>query len=145
HFSGFHHERLLEKNYIDLNTFAHRRELYDRFGGFNEKLTRRQDYDLVLKYTWLRDPVHVPCLLALYQRNDALVQITRSHKHDKSCEVIIDGSVQGYLEDGLPAVATLPIRKVTILSWDLCRNHFSKAFALAEALSKTHEVQLVSF
>src|SRR5690606_13080322 len=30
-FPGFHHERLLEKNYIDLNTFIHRRELYDRF------------------------------------------------------------------------------------------------------------------
>ena len=27
------------------------------------------------------------------------------------------------------------VKRVTILSWDLCRNHFSKAFALAEALS----------
>lgn len=145
HFSGFHHERLLDKNYIDLNTFIHRRELYDHFGGFNDKLTRRQDYDLILKYTWLRDPVHVPCLLALYQRNDSLVQITKALKHDKSCEAIIDGAVEGYLEKGLPVASALPIRKVTILSWDLCRNHFSKAFALAEALSKTYEVQLVSF
>src|SRR5690606_1722189 len=102
HFSAFRHERLLDRNYIDLNTFVHRRELYDQFGGFNDKLTRRQDYDLILKYTWLRDPLHVPCLLTLYQRNDALVQITRSQKHDKSCETIIDGSVQRYFKDGLP-------------------------------------------
>ena len=72
----FNYERLLEKNFIDLNYFVHRRELYDSFGGFNEALTRRQDYDLIIEYTWLRDPLQVNNLLVLYQRNESLNQIT---------------------------------------------------------------------
>jgi hypothetical protein len=60
----FNHEKLLKKNFIDLNTFMHRRELYDLFGGFEEQLIRRQDYDLIIKYTWLRDPLHVQNILA---------------------------------------------------------------------------------
>lgn len=141
----FDHERLLTKPYIDLNSFAHRRELYECFGGFDERLKRRQDYDLILKYTWLRDPLHVPCLTTLYQRNDSLAQITREQREDRSCISIINSSVDGYLNNGLPIVQDRPVGKVTILSWDLCRNHFSKAFAVAEALSGQYDVQLISF
>ena len=141
----FDHERLLKKNFIDLNTFVHRRELYDCFGGFDDRLTRRQDYDLIIKYTWLRDPVLVEEILALYQRNENIDQITTSKQDDKSCIPIIRSNVEGYLEEGLPQVSSRPVKKVTILSWDMCRNHFSKPFALAEALSEDYEVQLVSF
>lgn len=142
---AFDQERLLRKNYIDLNTFVHRRELYDVFGGFNEALTRRQDYDLIIKYTWLRDPVRADQLLALYQRNPALRQITTEAALDHSCVQIIGNSISQYLAQGLPKPGARQVKRVTILSWDLCRNHFSKPFALAEALSKSYDVQLVSF
>lgn len=142
---SFNHERLLERNFIDLNSFVHRRELYDLFGGFNEALTRRQDYDLIIKYTWLRDPVHVRCLLALYQRNDKLQQVTQAMREDDSCVPIIAQAVESYLAEGLPIMRSSHIRRVTILSWDLSRNHFSKPFALAEALSRDYQVQLVAF
>lgn len=141
----FDHERLLHKPYIDLNSFAHRRELYDCFGGFNERLKRRQDYDLILKYTWLRDPLRVCCLTTLYQRNENLTQITRQQRADHTCVAIIDDTIEEYLHAGLPVASRSKARKVTIISWDLCRNHFSKPFALAEALSADYEVQLVSF
>jgi glycosyltransferase involved in cell wall biosynthesis len=141
----FNHENLLRKPFIDLNSFVHRRELYDCFGGFNEELTRRQDYDLILKYTWLRDPLHFPYVLNLYHRNDTLDQITTAQKQDKSCIPIINQSLDTYFKAGLPLMSKTPIRRVTILSWDLCRNHFSKPFALAEALSRDYEVQLISF
>jgi glycosyltransferase involved in cell wall biosynthesis len=142
---GFDQERLLRRNYIDLNTFVHRRELYDSFGGFNEALTRRQDYDLIIKYTWLRDPVQTDELVALYQRNPALRQITTEAARDDSCVQIIDDSISQYLASGLPTAGARQVKRVTILSWDLCRNHFSKPFALAEALSESYDVQLVSF
>ena len=140
----FDHERLLEGPYIDLNSFVHRRELYDRFGGFREDLARRQDYALTIKFTWLRDPLHVPCLLTLYQRNERLNQITRQHRHDVSVVEKIDSEVKHYLADGLPA-GDARVSKVTIVSWDMSRNHFSKPFALAEALSRDYDVQLISF
>ena len=142
---NFNHEELLKKNYIDLNSFVHQRELFDCFGGFNEALTRRQDYDLIIKYTWLRDAIYAKELLTLYQRNKKLDQITHVARRDSTCVSIIDESIQGYLSKGLPLRGTRPIKSVTILSWDLCRNHFSKPFALAEALSADYDVQLVSF
>lgn len=141
----FNHEQLLERNFIDLNSFAHRRELYDCFGGFDEALPRLQDYDLILKYTWLRDPLHFPYPLNLYQRNAQLQQITTVHQHDQSCETRVSQRVAKQLQSGLPRRHTRRLQRVTILSWDLCRNHFSKAFALAEALSREYEVQLLSF
>ncbi|WP_341899959.1 glycosyltransferase [Synechococcus sp. UW140] len=141
----FNHEKLLEKNFIDLNTFVHLRELFDVFGGFDERLTRRQDYDLIIKYTWLRDPIHVENILALYQRNSNLEQITQVRRNDNSCVPIIDEKISHYLSKGLPNCGKRRVKKVTIISWDLCRNHFSKPFALAEALSERYEVQLISF
>ncbi len=42
--------RLLEANYIDLNTFLHHRSLYQAYGGFDERLARFQDWDLVMRY-----------------------------------------------------------------------------------------------
>lgn len=141
----FLHERLIEKNFIDLNTFVHRRELYDAFGGFDERLTRRQDYALVLTHTWLRDPIRVPELVGLYQRNAALDQITSTRRGDDSCIDIIDAQIRRLRSEGPPRRDSLPVKRVTILSWDLCRNHFAKPFALAEALSRDYQVQLVAF
>lgn len=143
---AFDHERLLDKNYIDLNSFMHRRELYDCFGGFTESLPRRQDYDLIIKYTWLRDPLHVTDILTLYQRNDSLEQLTVTKKHENPLvERIVDANVAGYLADGLPRAGSPAVQRVTVISWDMSRNHFSKAFAVAEALSRDYDVQLVSF
>ncbi|MCH8502448.1 MAG: glycosyltransferase [Aliidiomarina sp.] len=142
---AFNHEQLIERPFIDLNTFAHRRELYDLFGGFDQALIRRQDYDLILKYTWLRDPVHVPISAALYQRNDALEQITRLHGRDRTPVDLINQKIKRYFAEGLPAVGAVPVQKVSIIVWDHCRNHFSKPFAVAEALSETYEVELIAF
>lgn len=142
---AFDQEKLLNTNFIDLNAFVHRRELYDCFGGFNDALTRRQDYDLIIKYTWLRDPIRVQCILALYRRSEKFAQITTAMRDDESCIPIIQDAISSYLKDGLPLSTRPFVKKVTIISWDLSRNHFSKPFALAEALAKDYEVQLISF
>lgn len=55
-----------EKGGIDLNVFAHRRRLIDEFGGFDERLTRLVDWDLILRYTAQRDPVLLPTLGGRY-------------------------------------------------------------------------------
>lgn len=41
---------LLQRNFVDLNTYLHRRSLYERWGGFDEGLSRLIDHDLVLRY-----------------------------------------------------------------------------------------------
>lgn len=145
HRPEFNHERLITKPFIDLNTFAHKRELYDAFGGFDPSLTRRQDYDVMLKYTWLRDPLHVPLFVALYQRNDQLEQITQVRKGDDSCIPIINRKIEQYFTSGLPTPVQKPVEKVSVIIWDHCRNHFSKPYSVAEALSRRYKVELISF
>ncbi|MEM9684780.1 MAG: glycosyltransferase family A protein, partial [Pseudomonadota bacterium] len=54
-------------NYIDLNVFAHRRDLFDRLGGFDPALTRGEDWDLILRYSRDRPPVRLPYIGGIYE------------------------------------------------------------------------------
>ena len=74
----FNRELLEQENYIDLNVFAHRRILYEELGGFNEKMRRLVDWDLILKYSEEQHPRLIPALLAQYNMGIAGNQITNS-------------------------------------------------------------------
>jgi len=45
----FDWEACLEQNYVDLNAFCHRRGLIDAVGGFDPRLRRMVDWDLILR------------------------------------------------------------------------------------------------
>ncbi len=72
----FNGELLDQGSYIDLNIFAHRRELYEQLGGFNEQMRRLVDWDLILKYTKQQKPLLIPALLAEYNIGNAKNQIS---------------------------------------------------------------------
>jgi len=72
----FDRELLEQESYIDLNIFAHRRELYEQLGGFNEQMRRLVDWDLILKYTQEQHPRMIQALLAQYNLGIAPNQIT---------------------------------------------------------------------
>ena len=141
----FQLEDQLEDPFVDLNSFVHRRALFDVLGGFDERLVRRQDYDLVMRYCWARAPRHVPYALNLYRRVVGLGQITDTQGQDLSAPALIAEKVAGFYRSGVPARMPGWVRKATVLSWDMSRNHFAKAFCVAEALSRHVEVQLISF
>jgi glycosyltransferase involved in cell wall biosynthesis len=68
----FDRDELLAGNYIDINTIVHRRSLVQRYGEFDEELSRLNDWDLILRYTQ-----HVPArallvLAAHYRVRDAI-------------------------------------------------------------------------
>lgn len=143
--SAFRYESLEEKNFIDLNSFVHWHYLFGLFGGFTETLPRQQDWDLILKYTYLRDPALADFRLALYRRNSAWSQLTELRKSTaEETGATIAANVQSYY-DGKLLAAPVKRPRVTVLIWDICRNHFSKAFNIAEALSETCSVQLIGF
>lgn len=141
----FHLEDQVARPYVDLNSFMHRRELVDVFGGFDELLERRQDYDLIIRYCWIREPSHVPFALNIYQRIDEIGQITKVQKHNEAPVDRIRSKIEACYTQGLPAKIPEWVNKVTVLSWDVSRNHFSKAYSVAEALSRQLPVELVSF
>lgn len=138
-------EDQLEVPFVDLNSFVHRRELCDVFGTFDERLVRRQDYDIISRYCWIREPLHVPRVLNIYQRIPAIEQITRVAKGDVTAPALIQEKIDGYYAKGLPARFPPWLKKISVISWDMSRNHFAKAFCVADALSEHLEVELISF
>jgi glycosyltransferase involved in cell wall biosynthesis len=69
-FDPFDRVRLLRANYIDINVFAHRRAVLDISGGFDEKLNRFDDWDLILRLTRDRPAFRLPVLAAHYRSVD---------------------------------------------------------------------------
>jgi glycosyltransferase involved in cell wall biosynthesis len=65
----FNFEKLLKKNYIDLNTFVHARECIDTVGFFDETLKCLVDWDYILRITAIYEPVFVPEVLVNYYLN----------------------------------------------------------------------------
>jgi hypothetical protein len=66
----FDREQLLQGNFIDMNVFLHRRALIDRYGNFDVRLTRVNDWDLILRLTEHSPARALPVLAALYRRCD---------------------------------------------------------------------------
>jgi glycosyltransferase involved in cell wall biosynthesis len=138
-------EDQLEVPFVDLNSFLHRRELGEVFGNFDERLVRRQDYDIISRYCWIREPHQVAHALNIYQRIPSIEQITRVTKGDVTAPALIREKIDSYYSKGLPVQFPPWLKKVTVISWDMSRNHFAKAFCVADALSQYLEVELISF
>jgi len=69
-FKPFDRTELIRENFIDLNTFMHRRRLVDACGGFDETLDRLTDWDLILRYTQHAPARRLPVLAARYRVMD---------------------------------------------------------------------------
>jgi len=66
----FDWDACLASNYVDLNSFCHRRALRDQFGGFEETLRRMVDWDLILRYGRRAPPAYAP-FIGCHYRDDA--------------------------------------------------------------------------
>lgn len=83
-FRPFDRSVLREGNYIDLSAFSHRRELVDRYGGFDPALTRLVDWDLILRYTADGAPRQIPVVAARCRDGDRpRVGSTESDAHNR--------------------------------------------------------------
>ena len=74
----FDYKKLIKANYIDLGIFVHHRTVYEKLGGFDEKMTRLVDWDLITCYTKKYKPYFIPAKVMLYNDIDDHVRITNS-------------------------------------------------------------------
>lgn len=81
-FRDFDYKKLCVANYIDLGLFVHNKSLYKKYGGFDEKLHRLVDWDLILKYTRHNSPVFVDNCVFLYNDSDILPRISNTADKD---------------------------------------------------------------
>ncbi len=86
----FDKKSLLKENYIDLNVFIHKRHLFDKFGGFDEQLTRLVDWDLILRYTQEDEPYFLDEILAEYYIDNSLKNISLTVDLDENKKRIIN-------------------------------------------------------
>ena len=76
-FNPFDYDKLVNRNFIDLNVILHRRALYERHGGFDESLRRMVDWDLVIRYTKDANVVFAPFIGAIYDDSERDDRITK--------------------------------------------------------------------
>lgn len=69
-YEPFDRDRLIWRCFISMSTIIHRRELIDRFGGFDEELSSLEDWDLILRYTAHKPPYRLPVLAVRYRTMD---------------------------------------------------------------------------
>jgi glycosyltransferase involved in cell wall biosynthesis len=67
---------LLQRNYVDINAFVHLRSLVEQRGGFRTDVDGLEDWELVLRYTEGRAPVHVECVLVTYYVDRSADQVS---------------------------------------------------------------------
>lgn len=81
HGRQFDFKELLRANYIDMGAFVHARSLIDELGGFDEKLTRVVDWDIILRYTRKYKPVYIPRIVVAYNDSKAHDRISTTVDH----------------------------------------------------------------
>lgn len=77
---NFDRNELLKKNYIDMGTLCHARELYDKLGGFDENLTKCVDWDLVLKYSKNYKPIFIDRYVLYYNDGESFARISNTER-----------------------------------------------------------------
>lgn len=66
-FGVFNKSLLKNSNYIDINSFSHRKSVYDAIGGFDEKYDALEDWDLILRTVNNNYKIYsIPVLLSFY-------------------------------------------------------------------------------
>ena len=72
----FDYDQLRYHNYIDLGTYVHHRSLYETEGGFDEKMTRLVDWELIVRYSAHHTPVFIDKVMLRYEDSGETNRIT---------------------------------------------------------------------
>lgn len=69
-FEKFDYKILKESNFIDINVFSFKKEVYEKIGGFDESLNQLGDWDLALKYCGVYPPEKIDYIGCNYNDNN---------------------------------------------------------------------------
>ena len=70
-FGSFNKSMLKNSNYIDINCFAHKKEVYNQIGGFDENLKRYVDWDYIMKIDYNFKIYSIPIIHSNYYHFNA--------------------------------------------------------------------------
>lgn len=79
----FNRKILKKRNFLDTNVIVHRRELIEKYGGWDENFARIADWDIALRFT-ADKPAHALNVLAAFYRVCDDQRLSVTHAHDDS-------------------------------------------------------------
>lgn len=90
-FGAYNKSLLHNRNYIDINCFCHKRYVIDEVGGFDERIWRLIDWDLILRISNQMRIYSVPTILCNYYEHDFKDRITNMpFRYFRSCKTILN-------------------------------------------------------
>lgn len=82
----FNLSKLLKENYIDLGVYCHSRKIYEELGGFDERMTRLVDWELITRYSKVYQPKYIDKVIMLYNDKQDASRITVNYNlYDNYC------------------------------------------------------------
>ncbi len=123
-FHRYDRAQLLARNQIDLNSFVHRRRVYEQLGGFDESMTRLVDWELVLRYTGSYPPAAVRYRLLDYYAGDGGERVTHTASFEDNAAIVR----RRFAHERVYAGLTPP--RIGYVLWDYPA--LSQSFVLAE-------------
>ena len=87
-FASFNISLLENRNYIDINCFAHTKNIFNSINGFNINLKRLIDYDFILRIAKKTDIYSIPVILSNYFFNKSNNTITNTENYSKSLQIL---------------------------------------------------------
>ena len=80
----FNIKEILKKNYIDLGTFVHHKDLYHIMGGFDENMTRLVDWELIVRYSKKYVPYFIKTVVLFYNDSNEHARITNTVDYENN-------------------------------------------------------------
>ena len=87
-FASFNISLLENRNYIDMNCFSHKKNIFNEVGGFDTNLNRLIDYDLILRISFNYNIYSIPVLLSNYYQFKAKFSISSTENFSSALSAI---------------------------------------------------------
>ncbi|MEM7729920.1 MAG: glycosyltransferase [Pseudomonadota bacterium] len=89
HNRAYDKARLMVENFIPIQAILFRRDLFERFGGFNPDFSQLEDWNLWVRYSQVGNFVHTPKITSLYLTpSDAAARETRHLRLHEAYETV---------------------------------------------------------
>ncbi len=85
----FNFDELVQFNYIDLGVFVHAAAIYKELGGFDVKLNRLIDWDLIIKYTEKYPAKFIEKILLDYDNDPIFLRISNNASFENAYKRVI--------------------------------------------------------
>lgn len=85
----FNFNELIKGNFIDIGIFVHPIELFKELGGFDVKIKKIEDWDLIIRYTEKYKPIFINKILLNYYDGDDFTRSTNIESNDDNFKKMI--------------------------------------------------------